>query len=106
MPVSVDMELVRMSQDEFGAIAYRVMREVFAVHGELGRLFDEQIYQHALAARIGDVRRNIPFFPWETLDMHPYHGKYWAIGSCGLTSGDNYQNRRSYSTGSTGFASK
>lgn len=59
MPVSVDMELMRMSQEEFGAIAYRVMREVFALHGELGRLFDEQVYQHALASRIGDLRREV-----------------------------------------------
>jgi len=65
-----------------------------------------QIDVNSLPFMTGDVERNLPFFPWETLDMHPYHGKHWAIGSCGLTSGDNYQNRRSYSTGSTGFASK
>ncbi len=59
MPVLVNMDLVRMSQEEFGAIAYRVMREVFAVHGELGRLFDEQVYQLALASRIGDLRREV-----------------------------------------------
>jgi hypothetical protein len=59
MPVSVDMELVRMSQEEFGTVAYRVMREVFALHAELGRLFDERVYQHALAARIGDLRREV-----------------------------------------------
>jgi len=41
MPVSVNMDLVRMSQKEFGKIAYRVMREAFAMHGELGRLLNE-----------------------------------------------------------------
>lgn len=59
MPVLVDAELVRMSQAEFGEIAYRVMREVFVVHTELGRLFDEQVYQLALAARVGDLRREV-----------------------------------------------
>lgn len=59
MAVSVDMELVRVSQEEFGAIAYRVMREVFAVHGELGRLFDEKVYQRALAARVEDLKSEV-----------------------------------------------
>ncbi len=57
MPVSVNMDIVRMSQEEFGKIAYRVMREVFALHTELGRLIDEQVCQKALAARVGDLRR-------------------------------------------------
>ena len=47
MPVSVDMELVRMSQEKFAAIAYRVMREVFALHGEkVGRKNEENDASH------------------------------------------------------------
>ncbi len=59
MPVFVNMDVVRMSQEEFGEIAFRVMREAFALHGELGRLLDEQVYQHALAARVGDLQREV-----------------------------------------------
>jgi GxxExxY protein len=59
MPISVDAKLVRLSQAEFGEIAYRVMQEVFAMHAKLGRLFDEQVYQHALATQVADLKREV-----------------------------------------------
>jgi GxxExxY protein len=59
MPISVDAKLMRLSQTEFGKIAYRVMHEVFAVHAKLGRLFDEQVYQHALATQVADLKREV-----------------------------------------------
>ena len=59
MPVSVNAELVRLSQQEFAEIAYRVMGEAFELHRELGRLFDEKVYQSALAARVEDMQTEL-----------------------------------------------
>lgn len=59
MPVSVDAELVRLSQSEFAEVAYSVMAEVFALHHELGRLFDEKVYQNALTARMENVQSEV-----------------------------------------------
>lgn len=53
MPVTVHAETCRLSQDEFGQIAYEVMGHAFAVHQEFGRFFDEEIYQHEIARRCG-----------------------------------------------------
>ncbi|MCF7849575.1 MAG: GxxExxY protein [Kiritimatiellales bacterium] len=35
------------------------MKEVFALHRELGRLFDEKVYQNALVARVDNVRSEV-----------------------------------------------
>src|SRR5438045_297128 len=53
MPITVDATLKRIGQAEFGEIAYDVMRHIFDVHSEFGRLFNEQIYQHEIASRCG-----------------------------------------------------
>lgn len=53
MPVIVDAETRRLSSDEFARVAYEVMDHAFAVHSELGRCFDEKIYQRAIADRCG-----------------------------------------------------
>jgi GxxExxY protein len=53
MPVTVHAEIRRLSQAEFGQIAFEVMRHVFAVHNELGRCFDEDVYQRVVAHRCG-----------------------------------------------------
>jgi GxxExxY protein len=60
MPVSSQKALRRMSQEKFGAIAFRVMRHVFDIHSELGRFFDEKIYKRELANRMADVRLEEP----------------------------------------------
>jgi len=52
-----------------------------------------QIDVETLPFMTGDVKRNVPFFPWEKLDAHPYHGKYWVIGSRGLPAETNYSRR-------------
>jgi GxxExxY protein len=52
MPVHVDADIRRLDQQEFGRIAYDVMEQVFAVHNEMGRFFDEAIYRNAVASRI------------------------------------------------------
>jgi len=41
-----------ISQEQFTAIDYRVMREVFACHNEMGRLCDEGIYHTDLVSRL------------------------------------------------------
>jgi len=59
MPISVNADLVRLSQREFGEIAYRVMGEAFGIHRDLGTLFDEKVYKNALAMRVTDLRTEV-----------------------------------------------
>ena len=40
-------------------MAYRVMEEVFRIHTEMGRFFEEAIYKEALATRFPNVRREV-----------------------------------------------
>lgn len=51
MPVFTSAEIRPINQAEFGRIAYGVMNHVFAVHLDLGRFFDEDIYRDVLATR-------------------------------------------------------
>lgn len=60
MPISSKYQMKRFSQEEFGDIAYEVMRHVFAVHKDLGRLFSEEIYQAEIAYRLGNAIREAP----------------------------------------------
>ncbi len=55
MPIDVRADLVEMTQARFATIAYEVMSKAFAVHKELGNLFDEAVYRNALADRLNDV---------------------------------------------------
>lgn len=55
MPVDVRANLVHLTQQQFSAIAYDVMAEAFAVHEEFGHLFDEAVYQNALATRLNNI---------------------------------------------------
>lgn len=59
MPITIDAELRKLSQDEFGRIAFEVMGHAFDIHRELGRFFDEGIYQAELAHRCG-ARIEVP----------------------------------------------
>jgi len=52
MPVHPRAEINRMSDEEFKARVYEVMRYVFDVQRELGRLFHEKIYHREIAFRI------------------------------------------------------
>jgi GxxExxY protein len=60
MPVSIDVPIRRLSQEEFGEISYEVMRHVFAIHKEFGRFFDEKIYKRELARRLSGARLEVP----------------------------------------------
>ena len=55
MPITTRIPLRRLNQQEFGGIAYEVMRHVFNIHNEMGRFFDEKIYKRELAHRLPGV---------------------------------------------------
>jgi len=65
MPIECPPGVRAISQEEFYEIDYGVMRLVFGIHKELGRLWDEKIYKNELAFRcqkagFGDVRVEAP----------------------------------------------
>lgn len=59
MPIVVHTKIHRISQSEFGRIAYEVMGHVFDIHNQMGRFFDESIYKQAVAARTGNGRAEV-----------------------------------------------
>jgi len=73
MPVILRNPIECISQKEFSDIAYAVMPTVFEVHRDLGRLFDEKIYEEAAAYFCSP---NSPIF---RLDIRNDHGQ--VIGS-------------------------
>ena len=60
MPIIIRTPLRRLSQAEFGDLAYAVMGCVFQIHSELGRFFDEKIYKRELAHRYPGVQLEVP----------------------------------------------
>src|SRR5664279_147714 len=60
MPIKVPPGLRRLSYEQFAQAAYRVMDVVFAVHNEIGRLFDETVYQTEIARHLKDARVEEP----------------------------------------------
>ncbi len=72
MPIFAEGPMRVMSQSEFGGLAYEVVRLSFAIHGEMGRLFDEQVYQNELARWLGgravpEAKVVVSFGGFETL---------------------------------------
>jgi len=57
MPVIVHADVRRMSQNEFGSVAYEVMKHVFAIHSEFGRFLCEEIYHSEIARRCGGLMK-------------------------------------------------
>jgi len=55
MPVIPSVSVRRLSQKEFGDLAYEVMKHVFAIHSDFGRLFDEKVYKKELSNRMKGV---------------------------------------------------
>ena len=49
MPIICPITIARISEKKMAALDYEVMQHVFAVHGELGCLCDESVYQARLA---------------------------------------------------------
>lgn len=60
MPIFNRIPLRRISQSEFGEMAYQVMSHVFAIHNEIGRFFHEGIYKREVAHRMSGVRLEEP----------------------------------------------
>jgi GxxExxY protein len=65
MPITCPLELRCLTEEEFNAVDYRVMGHAFASQNELGRLCEEEIYQHDLQARLlpdgfRDVQIEVP----------------------------------------------
>lgn len=52
MPITPSLLLRPVSDDEFAVVDAAVMRCAYAVQNKFGRLFDEQIYESDLAARL------------------------------------------------------
>lgn len=52
MPITFALELEQISDEEFSAIDMEVMRCAYSVQNKLGRLFDERVYENALAAQL------------------------------------------------------
>src|SRR6266496_6339011 len=55
MPIEVDTRIQTIDQEEFHALDRRIMRVVFDLHNEFGRLFDEDLYKCEIAARCLDI---------------------------------------------------
>lgn len=60
MPIVFPCEIRNLDQTQFGQLAYEVMHHAFDVHAELGRLFDEKIYQRELSHRIVGAQIEVP----------------------------------------------
>jgi len=60
MPVHPPSGLRQLGEHQFRQLAYEVMHIIFQVHNEMGCLFDEVIYQNAIAARFPGVRIEVP----------------------------------------------
>ena len=64
MPIVCDLPSEAVDQERFHEIDRTVMGQAFAVHNELGRFFDEGVYQLELSKRCGQVglctQREIP----------------------------------------------
>jgi len=57
MPVKHSAMIEPISEDEFHLLDHKIMEVVFSMHKDLGRFYDEKIYQNELAYRC----RNIGF---------------------------------------------
>lgn len=83
MPVKMHVPIRRISQQEFAELSFEVMRHVFAIHNEIGRFFDEQIYKRELACRMSGVRLEEPI----EISFDSFRKKCFIdvlIGDCGF----------------------
>lgn len=60
MPITMPIKTRRVTQEEFAALAYEVMGNVFSIHDEFGRFFDERIYKRELADRMHGIQLEVP----------------------------------------------
>lgn len=55
MPIVPPTGMQRLADAEFNQVVYEVMEVIFKVHNEMGRLFDEAVYQRTLANRLDEA---------------------------------------------------
>jgi GxxExxY protein len=55
MPIEISTQIQPCDQEQFHALDRRIMRVVFDVHNEFGRLFDESLYKAEIAARCNAI---------------------------------------------------
>ena len=55
MPIKHGVRIKAVSEDEFHSLDYRIMEAVFSIHKDLGRFYDERIYQNELAYRCREM---------------------------------------------------
>lgn len=55
MPIEYSMPIELVPQEEFHALDKEVMKHAFSIHNEMGRFFDEAVYQTELARRCEQV---------------------------------------------------
>ena len=55
MPIEVATRIEPCDQEAFHGLDRRIMREVFDIHNEFGRLLDEDLYKYELAARCAAI---------------------------------------------------
>jgi GxxExxY protein len=60
MPIQVGAKTRPVKESEFRQIVFGAMHHVFAIHNELGRFFDEKIYQREFAARCPQAQMEVP----------------------------------------------
>jgi len=60
MPIHLPPGLRRLEEAEFEQVTYEVMEVIFKVHNQMGRLFDEPVYQRAIAQRIEGALVELP----------------------------------------------
>jgi len=60
MPINCPIATIRLSQEEFKLVASDVMRQVFDIHNDFGRFFDEDVYKKELALRMSGVVLELP----------------------------------------------
>jgi GxxExxY protein len=59
MPIKIHAETRRMAQEEFGRIAYDVMKCVFGLHNEMGRFFHEDVYREGILRRLPAAKKQV-----------------------------------------------
>ncbi len=65
MPIKLKVKVKKISEDAFYSLDYKIMKAVFSIHNDLGRFYDEKIYQNELAYRckkmgIEEVATEVP----------------------------------------------
>ncbi len=83
MPIRCDVPLRNLTQDEFGPLAFDVLGDVYRIHNELGRCFDERIYKRVLASCRSDVRLEEPIH----ISFRTFHTRSRLdvlVGDCGV----------------------